>query len=861
MTSTIDVARAPEAAAIPVLECRGIGKEFPGVVALSDVSLEIRAGEIHAFLGQNGAGKSTLVKVLTGVYRATRGEILVDGKSVQLRDPRDAEANGIAIVHQDQPLVAQLDVTRNVFLGQEITLAGGVLDLSAMRKQTADALQQVGASFDADTLVGELSVAQREQAAIAAAIVRKPRILILDEPTASLSDSEAELLFGIVRALRDNGVTIIYISHYLDEVLDLVDRVTVLRDGKLVATLPVAETSRAGIVQMMVGRDIEQLYPKEQVTIGEPLLQVRGLAQGHMLRGVDLDVRRGEIFGIAGLMGAGRSELALSLIGALPRSAETVTIAGMPSNPRTPRSAKKQGFALIPEDRRHEGLVTDMTVRENLTLPELTRYSRAGIVRGGQERAAAKSLVERLRIQPPHLNQATRNLSGGNQQKIVIGRWLLGDAEVFLFDEPTTGVDVGSKVEIYRQMVELARRGAAVIFISSDFEEIAGMSDRVAVMHKGRINKLFEPGQATAESLLYWASGSGDEAKPASATSSETVADEAASQMPTADAVASPTQVATPPSVWARWGTIGGMVVVLALIAVLAPQFLAPNNLFDVLKQGSVLAFIALGLTVVLIAGGFDMSAGAVSQFATNLAAGTLIAGAGSAAALGLGALTGLVAGAVNAALVLIFGMPAFVATLGVMFVAMGATLLYNGGQALTLANQPGFFFIGQGYVGPVPFVLLLLFATTAILHFVLKRTRLGLRMYAVGQNLVAAELRGIGRARYATASFMLGGLVLGLAGVILASYSYGASALATGIDFLISALAAAFLGSTLNKAGELNVIGTLIAALFLASLSNGLILIGISSQALPGIQGLVLILSIALGVIHKRGIGQVLIF
>jgi ribose/xylose/arabinose/galactoside ABC-type transport system permease subunit len=387
------------------------------------------------------------------------------------------------------------------------------------------------------------------------------------------------------------------------------------------------------------------------------------------------------------------------------------------------------------------------------------------------------------------------------------------------------------------------------------------MSDRVAVMHKGRINKLFQPGEATAETLLYWASGSNDDLKQEGALSSERVADEAASQMPAVDAMASPAQLATPPSVWARWGTIGSMVVVLALIAILAPQFLTFNNIFDVLKQGSVLAFIALGLTVVLIAGGFDMSAGAVSQFATNLAAGTMIAGAGSAAALGLGALTGLVAGAVNAALVLVFGMPAFVATLGVMFVAMGATLLYNDGQALTLANQPGFFFIGQGYVGPVPFVLILLLITTAILHFVLKRTRLGLRMYAVGQNLVAAELRGIGRARYATASFMLGGLVLGLAGVILASYSYGASALATGIDFLISALAAAFLGSTLNKAGELNVIGTLIAALFLASLSNGLILIGISSQALPGIQGLVLILSIALGVIHKRGIGQVLIF
>ncbi len=832
--------------------------EFPGVVALSDVSLRIRSGEIHAFLGQNGAGKSTLVKVLTGVYQPTRGEILIDGRRVDLRDPRDAEANGIAIVHQDQPLVAQFDVTRNVFLGRELVSKGGLLDLSAMRSATEDALRQVGASFGADTLAGELSVAQREQASIAAALVRRPRILILDEPTASLSDSEAALLFRIVRGLRDSGVTIIYISHYLDEVLDLVDRITVLRDGQLVAVKSVEETSRTGIVEMMVGRDIGHLYPKEAVEIGPVLLDVKGLIQGHAVRGVDLSVRRGEIFGIAGLMGAGRTELALALIGALPRTSGTVTVGGRASAPANPRAAKRQGFALIPEDRRHEGLVTEMTVRENLTLPGLSRWTRGGLVNPRRERAAAADLVERLRIQPPNLNQVTRNLSGGNQQKIVIGRWLTGDSEIFLFDEPTTGVDVGSKVEIYRQMVELARRGAAVLFISSDFEEIAGMCDRVAVMHKGRVSTVLEAGEASPDTLLYWASGSRDEAVMSAAVEPAPDASQATSDLavPTLE-----TQVTAPPSLLARWGTIGGMVLVLAVVGLLAPQFFTLGNVFDVLKQGSVLAFIALGLTVVLIAGGFDMSAGAVSQLATNVAAGALVAGSSLAGVLGLGALIGLAAGALNAVLVLAFGMPAFVATLGLMFVVMGATLLYNGGQALTLSDEPGFFFIGQGYLGPIPFVFLLLVAVTLLLALVLKRTRLGLRMYAVGQNLAAAELRGIRRAPYAAASFLVGGLVLGLAGVVLASYSYGASALATGIDFLISALAAAFLGSTLNRAGELNVVGTVIAALFLASLSNGLILIGVSSQALPGLQGVVLILSIALGVIHKRGIGQVLIF
>ena len=829
--------------AAPAVECRSIRKTFPGVTALDDVSLSVARGEIHALLGQNGAGKSTLVKVLTGIYQPDSGQIFVGGREVRLRDGRDAEANGIAIVHQDQQLVAQFDVVSNALLGNETVTAGGFLDRAAMRRSVQSALDRVAATFSPDTLVRDLSVAQRAQVAIAAALLRNPTALILDEPTASLSETEAEQLFGIVRALRDQGVTIIYISHYIDEVLNLVDRVTVLRDGRLVATAAVGEVSRAEVVRMIVGREVAQLYPKESVPIGEPLLEVRGLTEGRALRGIDLTARRGEILGIAGLVGAGRSELAMTLVGALPRTVGTVTVAGKPSRPSDPRHAKRDGFALIPEDRRHEGLITDLSVRENLTLPNISRWARFGLLNLGREKAAAEELVGRLNIQPPSLKPRTRNLSGGNQQKIVVGRWLTGDAKVFLFDEPTTGVDVGSKIEIYRQMVELARAGAAVIFISSDFEEVSAMCDRTVVMRRGRIvHEITDRSEATPETLLYWASGSGD-----GSTAAEPVPTQSR-QLAATDFLA-------------RWGTVIGMLAVLAIIAAMAPQFLSINNVFDVLKQGSVLAFIALGLTVVLIAGGFDMSAGATSQFAANVAAGTLIGGSGAAAAVALGGGLGLAVGAVNAALILLLRIPAFVATLGMMFVIMGATLLYNGGQALTLSNQPGFFFIGQGYVGPVPFVFILLVAVTFVLNVILRRTRLGLRMYAVGQNEAAAMLRGIGRSRYAFASCALGGLVLGLAGVVLASYSYGASALASGVDFLISALAATFLGSTMSRAGELTVVGTVIAAIFLASLSNGLILMGISNQALPGVQGIVLVLSISLGLLRRRSIGQILIF
>jgi ABC-type sugar transport system ATPase subunit/ribose/xylose/arabinose/galactoside ABC-type transport system permease subunit len=843
--SVIDLERG-SASAIPIaVECRSIRKSFPGVLALDDVSLQIRQGEIHALLGQNGAGKSTLVKILTGVYQPDQGEVLIAGKRVQLRDARDAEANGVAIVHQDQQLVSQFDVTSNTLLGSEIVRFGGLLDEKTMQARVQEMLDRVRADFSPRTLVRDLSIAQRAQVAIAAALLRNPTALILDEPTASLSDTEAERLFEIVRALRDQGVTIIYISHYLEEVVKLVDRITVLRDGKFVATAAVGDVSRNELVRMIVGRDVAQLYPKETVAIGEPLLEVRGL-RGEALHGVDLTVRRGEILGIAGLVGAGRSELAMTLVGALDRSGGTVTIGGRPSSPRDPHAAKADGFALIPEDRRNEGLVVDLPVRENLTLPNIAKWSTLGLLNLGQEKRAAQELIGRLNIQPPSLASITRNLSGGNQQKIVVGRWLTGNAQVFLFDEPTTGVDVGSKIEIYRQMVELARSGAAVIFISSDFEEISAMCDRTVVMRRGRITHVIDDqAQATTEALLYWASGS--------ATSGQETVDDTGDTQPRTGSKAA--------SLFARWGTAIGMLLVLAIIAFMAPQFLSLNNIFDVIKQGSVLSFIALGLTVVLIAGGFDMSVGATSQMAVNVAAGTLLAGFNSALVIILGGVLGFAIGAINAGLVLLFRIPAFVATLGMMFVIMGATLLYNGGQALTLSNQPEFFFLGQGYIGPIPFAFVLLVVATFLLHVVLTKTRLGLRMYAVGQNEVAARLRGVVRAPYAFASFALGGTVLGFAGVLLASYSYGASALGSGVDLLISALAATFLGSTLSRAGSLNVVGTVIAALFLASLANGLINLGISNQALPGVQGIVLILSISLGLLRKRAIGQVLIF
>ncbi|WP_158813167.1 ATP-binding cassette domain-containing protein [Methylocapsa sp. S129] len=847
-TQTEQNVRQALSAAPFALECRGVRKLFPGVAALEGIDLGVRRGEIHALVGQNGAGKSTLVKVLTGVYQPTSGEILIEGRGAQLEGPAAAEAAGIVIVHQDQQLVGQFDVTRNIFLGREI-VRGGLLDFGSMRRIAQTLLDRMGARFAVTALARDLSVAQRELVAIAAALLREPKVLILDEPTASLSNAEAETMFDIVRRLRSAGVTIIYISHYLDEVFDLADRITVLRDGRLVSTHAVAETTRQQVIDQMVGRSLSQLFPKENVALGEPMLVVKGLSYKKIVDNVSLTIRAGEILGVAGLLGAGRTELAMTLIGALRRSGGSVSLAGRPSAPSSPRAAKRQGFALIPEDRRHEGLITDLSMRENLSLAAIARFTRWGLLRLGVERAAANDLVERLRIIPPNLSTLTRNLSGGNQQKVVIGRWLLRDARVFIFDEPTTGVDVGSKVEIYKQMTAVARGGAAVLFISSDFEELIGMCDRIAVMRRGVVTATHAARDLDVQSLMSLATAADAQSSNRAFNVSQSAAAKDLGARSSLGAVLS------------RWGTIAGMALVFAAIGAMAPNFLSPANLLDVLKQGSLLAFVALGLTAVLVAGGFDMSAGAINQLASNLAAGAIAKGVGTAAALIVGVGAGLATGLFNAVLVLLFRMPPFIATLGSMFVAMGLTLLFNRGQALTLYDQPFFFGIGQGAVGSIPTISILLAVTLSALHVLFKHTSAGLRMYAVGENLAAAQLRGIDRRRAVLTSFLTGGAVLGLSGVVLASYSYGASATAVAFDFLISALAAAFLGTSLSRTGELDMVGTTVAALFLASLSNGLILLGVSNLALPGIQGGVLILSILIGVIGKRGIGQITIF
>jgi len=487
-----------------LISVRQLNKSFPGVRALQDVDFSLQAGEVHALMGENGAGKSTLMKILAGVYHKDSGEVLLDGAPVEIQSPAHAQRLAIGIIHQELNLMGHLSAAQNIFLGREPkTRSGLFLDEARLNRDTQALFQSMHLALEPQTRISDLTVARQQMVEIARALSFRTRVLIMDEPTAALNNTEIDELFRIIRQLRADGVGIVYISHKMDEIQRIADRITVLRDGRTINTVP-ASTPMPEIIAMMVGRTLEansKTIPDTRAN--EVLLDVRHVSRGRAIRDVSFQVRRGEILGFAGLMGAGRTELARAVFGADPMDQGEVWVRGARLELRSPQDAVQAGIGYLSEDRKHFGLATGMDVEANITLPSLSRWLRWGaFLQHAAMNAVAQKMVTTLRIKTPHLTQTARLLSGGNQQKVVIAKWLVRDSEILIFDEPTRGIDVGAKSEIYKLLNELAAQGRAIIVISSELPEVLLLAHRILVMCEGRLTGELDGAQATQEQLM-----------------------------------------------------------------------------------------------------------------------------------------------------------------------------------------------------------------------------------------------------------------------------------------------------------------------------------------------------------------------
>jgi ribose transport system ATP-binding protein len=495
------------ASASLLLDMRGITKSFPGVRALRGVDLSLQRGEVLALLGENGAGKSTLMKVLGGAIQPDSGTTHLEGQELQLRSPREAHQAGIAVIYQDFNLVPALSAHANLFLGREQARAGFIAR-GAEQRRSRELFARLGLTIDPATPCRLLSVAQRQAVEIARALAVEARLVVMDEPTASLTAREVDHLFGIIRDLKAHGIGVIYISHRLEEIFAIADRILVLRDGARVGERPIGAVTRHDMIEMMVGRELRDEFPRCAVQRGAPRLVVEGLRRGRSVRAVSFQVGRGEVLALTGLVGAGRTETARLIFGADPREAGKIFLDGRELTIRQPRDAIRAGIGLLTEDRTTQGLVLAHGARDNFSLPNLSWLSRWGFVRRRQERETFAGYIESLRIKVPHANQRARNLSGGNQQKVVLAKWLARRCEVLIFDEPTRGIDVGAKFEIYQIINELAAQGKAVLLISSEMPEVLGMADRILVMHAGRIQGEFtDVARVTQDQILEKAMG------------------------------------------------------------------------------------------------------------------------------------------------------------------------------------------------------------------------------------------------------------------------------------------------------------------------------------------------------------------
>ena len=816
-----------------ILRLSDIDKSFSGAPALRGARLDVAAGEVLGLVGENGAGKSTLINIATGLLKPDAGEILLDGEPILISNTRHAADLGIAVVHQEADLFAQLSIAENMLLGRGLARGpGGLINWPATNREAAALVSAMGESFDVRELAGGLSVARRMMAEIAAAVSQRARVLFLDEPTSALTLKEIKNLFEQIRRLRDAGVAIVYVSHRLDEVLEICGRVTIMRDGGTIETHAAEGLTLGRIVSAMVGRELSSIFEKREVPIGEVRLRVEhATGAGGAFRDVSLDVRAGEIVGVYGFVGAGRSELGQALFGIQPLVSGKVAIDGKEVRIRSPRQAVKLGLACLPEDRLVQGVFRGHPLRTNASVASLRKLSVAGWVRADEERGLARRVIDDMNVRAESMEQAIGTLSGGNQQKVVFGRWQATNPRVLILDEPTRGVDVGAKGEIHKLICDMAGQGTAILLISSELPEIMAMSDRVITLSEGANTGVFEPRSDSQEAIA--------------AAAVPRNADKDGGARPSRSLLANFLQ-------FRELGLLTFILILAGAMTVLKGNtFASSGNFFDILASAALPAIMAQGAMLIICGGGIDISVGSMMGLVAASAALAAKAGAPVPVCLLMAVALGMTFSVLNAATSLAARIHPIIVTLAGISIYRGIMRIVTGGKEV-MQLPDAYRALADGHMLGIPKICYYVVAVTAVTHVFLRYTIWGRRVLALGNSETAARLIGLSKTRLTLMVFAYSGMLVGLAAVLEPGY-YGKVQANTGAGMELKAIAAAVIGGTNILGGRGSALGTLLGAFLVALLYNMLTLLEASSYWQNIFVGGLILLAVVLDALLRQ--------
>jgi len=847
---------------------RGVSKSFGGTVAVDNVSFELRSGEVLALLGENGAGKSTCVKLLAGVYRPDRGDTFMEGSALDLHSPLEAHRRGIAVMHQHPGLFDHLSVAENIFMGNARKNGWACLDHSGMKREASRLLDVVGLSIDPDEPLGRLRTSERQLVEITKALAVAARVLIMDEPTAALSQREVNRLFDVVDALRKRRVAMMFVSHRMDEIYRIADRIAVLRDGRLVAVTQADQMLRNRAVELMVGRPLSDMYPLLDSEFGKAVLKVDGLTRSGVFRDVSFTLKAGEILGFGGLVGSGRTEIARVLFGVDQPTSGTVQIANATVSFRSPADAMKAGIAYVSEDRISQSLIMDFGILTNASLPVIDQATHLGLVQNRKELNLVKPHLDRLRLRFRRYDQPVSTLSGGNQQKVVLSKWLAMNPRVILFDEPTQGVDVQTKAEVHAMIADLARHGIAIILISSELPELVSMCHRILVLKEGRVTGEFDRSEASQEKIMHAATGASLGQK-----SLEKMRVSEAPGLSTGRAIAPVRQGdkagllrlrALFRNVFARreLGLIVAMAAVVIPVSAINPRMLSGSNLIALAMDAALLSIVAAGQMLVLITRNIDLSVASVIGLAAYISASTLRAypSLNIVLAIALACLVGLGCGIINGLVVTLGRVPAIVVTLGTLALYRGLDSLAAHGTQISADQVPDAWLeLTTGSLAGVPSVAIIAVAVLIILALVLRYLPVGRELFAIGSNPDGARLIGVRVQRRVTAAFACAGLLAGFDGALWASrYATIDARVASGFELTV--IAAVVVGGVGVRGGSGTILGIVLGGLTLLVIRNGLTLVRVDPLWLQGVYGLVILGAITLDAfVARRSVRQML--